>query len=60
MKKVTKRNLETSIKDRVQLLEGTSIEDIEKVADELPLMAGAWWGWSCSLHEGRLLQPVCV
>ena len=34
-------DFETSIKDRVQLLEGTSIEDIEKVADELPLMAGA-------------------
>lgn len=34
-------DFETSIKDRVQLLEGTSIEDIEKVADELPLMSGA-------------------
>ena len=34
-------DFETSIKDRVQLLEGTSIEEIEKVADELPLMAGA-------------------
>ena len=34
-------DFETSIKDRVQLLEGTSIEDIEKVADELPLMDGA-------------------
>ena len=34
-------DFETSIKDRVQLLEGTSIEDIEKVADELPLMEGA-------------------
>ena len=34
-------DFETSIKDRVQLLEGTSIEDIEKVADELPLMPGA-------------------
>ncbi len=34
-------DFETSIKDRVQLLEGTSIEDIEKVADELPLMNGA-------------------
>jgi phosphoserine phosphatase len=34
-------DFETSIKDRVQLLEGTSIEDIEKVADDLPLMAGA-------------------
>ena len=34
-------DFETSIKDRVQLLEGTSIEDIEKVADDLPLMTGA-------------------
>ena len=34
-------DFETSIKDRVQLLEGTSIEEIEKVADDLPLMAGA-------------------
>ena len=34
-------DFETSIKDRVQLLEGTSIEDIEKLADDLPLMAGA-------------------
>ena len=34
-------DFETSIKDRVQLLEGTSIEDIEKLADELPLMSGA-------------------
>ena len=34
-------DFETSIKDRVQLLEGTSIEEIEKVADELPLMTGA-------------------
>ena len=34
-------DFETSIKDRVQLLEGTSIEDIEKLADELPLMPGA-------------------
>ena len=31
-------DFETSIKDRVQLLEGTSIEDVEKVAEELPLM----------------------
>lgn len=31
-------DFETSIKDRVKLLEGTSIEDIQKVADELPLM----------------------
>ncbi|AMD16756.1 haloacid dehalogenase [Methanobrevibacter sp. YE315] len=34
-------DFETSIKDRVQLLEGTSIEDIEKVAEDLPLMPGA-------------------
>ena len=34
-------DFETSIKDRVQLLKGTSIEEIEKVADELPLMKGA-------------------
>ncbi|WP_406535350.1 phosphoserine phosphatase SerB [Methanobrevibacter sp.] len=34
-------DFETSIKDRVQLLEGTSIEDVEKVAEELPLMPGA-------------------
>ena len=34
-------DFETSIKDRVQLLEGTSIEDIQKVASELPLMPGA-------------------
>ena len=34
-------DFETSIKDRVQLLEGTSIEEIEKVAEELPLMPGA-------------------
>ena len=34
-------DFETSIKDRVKLLEGTSVEDIQKVADELPLMAGA-------------------
>ena len=34
-------DFETSIKDRVKLLEGTSIEEIEKLADELPLMAGA-------------------
>ena len=33
--------LKTSIKDRVQLLEGVSVEDIEKVAGELPLMSGA-------------------
>ena len=34
-------DFETSIKDRVKLLEGTSVEDIQKVADELPLMNGA-------------------
>ncbi|WP_458405141.1 phosphoserine phosphatase SerB [Methanobrevibacter sp.] len=34
-------DFETSIKERVQLLEGTSIEDIQKVASELPLMPGA-------------------
>ena len=34
-------DFETSIKDRVQLLEGTPIEDIENLADELPLMPGA-------------------
>ena len=34
-------DFETSIKDRVQLLEGSSIEDIEKVAEDLPLMPGA-------------------
>ena len=34
-------DFETSIKDRVKLLEGTSMEDIQKVADELPLMRGA-------------------
>jgi phosphoserine phosphatase len=34
-------DFETSIKDRVQLLEGTSVEDIEKVAEDLPLMPGA-------------------
>ena len=34
-------DFETSIKDRVKLLEGISIEDIEKVAEELPLMNGA-------------------
>ena len=34
-------DFETSIKDRVQLLEGTSIEEIEELADELPLMDGA-------------------
>ena len=40
-------DFETSIKDRVQLLEGTSIEDIEKVACDLPLMPGAEKTISC-------------
>jgi len=34
-------DFETSIKDRVQLLEGVSVDDIQKVAGELPLMSGA-------------------
>ena len=34
-------DFETSIKDRVKLLEGASLEDIEKLANELPLMEGA-------------------
>ncbi len=34
-------DFETSIKYRVQLLEGTSIEDIEKVAGDLPLIPGS-------------------
>ncbi len=34
-------DFETSIKDRVKLLEGTSIEEIQKVTDKLPLMPGA-------------------
>ena len=34
-------DFETSIKERVQLLKGTSVEDIQKVASELPLMSGA-------------------
>ena len=34
-------DFETSIKDRVQLLEGVSVDDIQKVASELPLMSGA-------------------
>ena len=34
-------DFETSIKDRVKLLEGTSVEDIQKVASELPLIPGA-------------------
>lgn len=34
-------DFETSIRDRVALLEGTSVEDIQKVAEKLPLMPGA-------------------
>ena len=40
-------DFETSIKERVQLLEGTSIEEIEELADELPLMDGASETISC-------------
>ncbi|WP_296890308.1 phosphoserine phosphatase SerB [uncultured Methanobrevibacter sp.] len=40
-------DFETSIKERVQLLEGTSIEEIEELADELPLMNGASETVSC-------------
>ena len=40
-------DFETSIKERVQLLEGTSIEEIEELADELPLMDGASETVSC-------------
>ena len=45
-------DFETSIKDRVQLLEGTSIEDIEKVADDLPLMPGACKTIECLKEKG--------
>ena len=45
-------DFETSIKDRVQLLEGTSIEDIEKVADDLPLMPGACKTIKCLKDKG--------
>ena len=45
-------DFETSIKDRVQLLEGTSIEDVEKVADELPLMPGACKTINCLKDKG--------
>lgn len=45
-------DFETSIKDRVKLLEGTSIEDIQKVADELPLMNGAEETIACLKEEG--------
>jgi phosphoserine phosphatase len=34
-------DFETSIKERVKLLEGASVEDIKKLADELNLMEGA-------------------
>lgn len=34
-------DFETSIKDRVKLLKGTSIEEIQEIADKLPLMTGA-------------------
>ena len=34
-------NFETSIKQRVALLEGAAVDDIKKLADEMPLMAGA-------------------
>ena len=45
-------DFETSIKDRVQLLEGTSIEDIEKVACDLPLMPGACKTIECLKSKG--------
>ncbi len=45
-------DFETSIKDRVQLLEGTSIEDIEKVAEDLPLMPGACKTVKCLKDKG--------
>ena len=34
-------DFETSIKERVKLLEGVSVEDIEKLSEELPLNKGA-------------------
>ncbi len=34
-------DFETSIKERVKLLEGASVEDIKKLADEMKLMKGA-------------------
>jgi phosphoserine phosphatase len=34
-------DFETAIKERVKLLKGTSIEDIKKISDEMPLMKGA-------------------
>ena len=33
-------DFETSIKERVQLLKGTSVEEIKSVAEKLPLMEG--------------------
>jgi len=45
-------DFETSIKDRVQLLEGTSIEEIEKVAEDLPLMPGACKTIKCLKDKG--------
>ena len=45
-------DFETSIKDRVQLLEGTSIEDVEKVAEDLPLMPGACKTVKCLKDKG--------
>ncbi|WP_405306468.1 phosphoserine phosphatase SerB [Methanobrevibacter sp.] len=45
-------DFETSIKDRVQLLEGTSIEDVEKVAEDLPLMPGACKTIKCLKDKG--------
>jgi len=34
-------DFETSINQRVELLKGASVDDIKKLADEMPLMAGA-------------------
>ena len=45
-------DFETSIKDRVQLLEGTSVEEIEKVACDLPLMPGACKTVNCLKDKG--------
>ena len=45
-------DFETSIKDRVQLLEGTSIEEVEKVAEDLPLMPGACETVKCLKDKG--------
>ena len=41
-------NFETSIKQRVGLLEGAAVDDIKKLADEMPLMAG---------EQKKLLNP---